>query len=121
MLSTTSVPSFGADHMTKINHIYSRLTIIQSLSYFDFQRQHTHTHTHTHSLSYILTSRDSLALPASDTRKMGAYILFDLVLSCSAFSAGLVPVSCTAAGISSNPERDNRPTWEKTRLPKIYL
>ena len=66
-----------------------------------------------------------MALPASDTqlniRNMGAYILCDVFLSCSAFSVGFVPVSRTASDISSNPERDKRPTWEKTRLPKIHL
>ena len=106
---TTSAPlilsrAFGADHMTSISHIYSRLTI---------------------TLSYILTSRDSLALPASDTqlntRNMGAYILCDFFLSYSAFSTGLVPVLRTVSGISSNPERDKRPTCQKTHLPKIHL
>ena len=80
--------------------------------------------TSNNSFSYILTSQDSLALPASDTQlnthNMGAYVLCDFFLSCSAFSAGLVPVSRTASDISSNPKRDKRPTWEKTRLPKIH-
>ena len=118
VLPTMSSPlilssKFGADHMTRISHIYSRLTITHSFSHFDFQRQH--------SLSYILTSRDSLSLPASDTQlntcNMGAYILCNLFLSCSAFSAGRVPVLYTASDISSNPERDKRPTWEKTHHP----
>ena len=77
------------------------------------------------SLSYILTSRDSLALPASDTKlntfNMRAYIVCDLFLSWSVFSAGLVPVLRTSSVISSSPERDKRPTWKKTCLPKIHF
>ena len=65
-----------------------------------------------HTLSYILTYRDILAWPASDTQintcNMGAYILCDFFLSCSAFLAGLVPVSCTVSDISLNPERDKK-------------
>ena len=80
--------------------------------------------TSNNSFSYILTSRDSLALPASDTqlntRNVGAYILCDLFLSCSAFLAELVPVLRTASDISSNPERDKRPTGEKTRSPRLH-
>ena len=95
----------------------STLSLSLSLLHFDFQRQHSLSP----SLSYILTSRDSLALPASDTqfntRNMGAYILCNLFLSCSAFSAGLVPVLHTASDILSNPKRDKWPT----HLPKIHL
>ena len=47
---------------------------------------------------------------------MGAYIHCDIFLSCSAFSAGLVPISHTASDIASNPERDKRPTLEKIVL-----
>ena len=87
------------------------------LFHFDFQRQH--------SFSSILTTRDSLALPASDiqlnTRNIGAYILCDFFLSCSAFSTRLVQVLLTASDILSNPERDKRPAWEKIRLSKIHL
>ena len=49
MLSRT----FGADCMTRIAYIYSRLPRTHSL-HFDFQRQHINTHTHTLSLSLSL-------------------------------------------------------------------
>ena len=100
---------FGAYHMTGIIYIYIYIYILSSSN---------------NPLSYILTSRGSLSLPASDTRlntrNMGAYILCDRFLSCSAFSAGLVLVLRTTSDISSNPERDKRPTWEKTRLSRIH-
>ena len=62
VLTTTSVtlilsPAFGADCMTKIANIYSRLPRTHSLSILT-SRGNTHTHTHplSLSLSYILTS-----------------------------------------------------------------
>ena len=96
------------------------------LSHFDFQRQESHSLSLSLSLSlsvslslslslFISTSRNSLTLPQLNTRNMGAYTFCDLFLSCSAFSVRLVPVSNTASEISSNPERDKQPTWEKSR------
>ena len=88
------------------------------LSHFHLQRQHTFS-------LFISTSRNSLTLPLSktqlNTRNMCAYTFSDFFLSCSAFSVRLVPVSNTALEISSNPERDKQPTWEKTRSSQNTL
>ena len=115
VLTTTSVPlilsrAFGANRMTRIAYIYSRLPRTYSLSNFFFQRQH--------SLFFISTSRNSLILSVSktqlNTRNMDAYTFCDLFLSCSAFSVRLVPASNTVSEISSNPGREKQPKWEKT-------
>ena len=94
--------------LTETTHSLS-LSLSLSL-HFDLQRQHT--------LSlFISTSRNSLTLPVSKTQfntcNMGAYTFCNLFLSCSAFSVRLFPASNTASEISSNPERDKQPTWEK--------
>ena len=60
----------------------------------------------THTLSLIFW------LPAVNPSKM--YIFYNLFLSCSTFSIRLAPASNTTTKISSNPERDKQPTWEKT-------
>ena len=97
-----------------------------------------------HSLSPILTSRDStlshsltfwltetalslslhFRLPETawpcclviqfNTHNMVVYTFCNLFLTCSAFLVRLVPALNTASEISSNPKRDNQPTWEKT-------
>ena len=93
----------------KVNYICSRLPITSSLAFWLPEK--------------VLFS---LAMPASDiqlnTYNMDAYIICDLFSFLFCPSAGLVPVSRThtASDISSNLERDKRPTWEKTRLSKIY-
>ena len=116
MLTITSAPlilsrAFGADHMTRIAHIYSWLAVTPSLTFWLPETAL--------SLFSFRLRRNSLTLPVSkiqlNTRNMGAYTFCDLFLSCSAFSARLVPVSRMDSDISSNPERDNQPTWEKTR------
>ena len=112
--------AFGADCLTRIAYIYSRLPrthafpfrltdTTHSLTlrltetthslYFDSQRQHTL------SLSYI-------CLPAVNPTKM--YTFCNLFLSSSTFLVRLVPASNTTTEISSNPGRDRQPTWEKT-------
>ena len=137
VLTTTSATlilsrAFGADCMTRITYIYSSLPSTHSLtlrltdnplspfrlteathtlSYFPLQRQHTLLHCdlqrhHTPFLSYILTS--------SSQPHENVYI-FNLFLSCSTFSVRFAPASNTTTEISSNPERDKQPTWEKTR------
>ena len=78
--------AFGADCMTRIAYIYSRLP-------------------RTHSLTSWL--------PAVNSTKM--YTFCNFFLSCSAFSVRLAPASNTTIEISSNPERDKQSTWEKTR------
>ena len=40
------------------------------------------------------------------------------ILAFSGFSVRLLPASNTDSEISSNPERDKQPTWEKTRFSK---
>ena len=81
-----------------------------TLSYFNFQREYS---------LFLLTSRNSLTLPVSktqlNTRNMGAHTFCNLFLYCSALFVRLVPAANTASEISSNPERDKQPTWEKTR------
>ena len=104
VLTTTSATlilscTFGADCMTKIANIYTLVFQELSLLHCDFQTQ-------AHSLS--LTSW----LPAVNPTKI--YIFCNLFLSCSAFLVRLAPASNTTTEISSNPERDKQPTWEKT-------
>ena len=116
VLSTTSAPlilssAFGANHMIRMAYIYPHLPRTHSLTFW---------------LPETALSFSSFRLPETawpchfvktqlNTRNMGAYTFYDLFLSCSAFSVWLVPVSKTASEISSNPERDKQPTWEKTR------
>ena len=97
---------FGANCMTRIAYIYSRLSRTHSFPFrltettrfltlrltetthsfhFDFQRQHT--------LSYI-------CLPAVNPTKM--YTLCSYFLPCSTFTVRLVPASNTTTEISSN-------------------
>ena len=126
--------AFGADLMTRIAFIYSRLPRTHSLTFwlpettlslclslhFDLQKQHTLSFSHILTsrdsilFLFISTSRNSLTVPISktqlNTRNMGAYTFCNLFLSCSAFSVRLFPVSNTASEISSNPERDKQPT-----------
>ena len=98
LTSTTLILSraFGADRLTRIAYISSRLPKIHPLTFwfpeitlshslllhFNLQRLHTHTHTYTLSLSlslslFLSTSRNSLTLPLCkkllNTRKMCAY------------------------------------------------
>ena len=95
--------AFGADRVTRIAYIYSRLPRTHFVSHFHFQRPQ--------SLSlFISTSRNSLTMPVCktqfNTHNMGAYTFCNLFLSCSAFSVRLLPASNTASKISSNLERD---------------
>ena len=131
----TLSPAFGADYITSIAYIHSRLPRTHSLTFWlpetALSLSHTHILTYrdsTLSLSlslslslflFISTSRNSLTLLVSkiqfNTRNMGAYTSWNRFLSCSTFSVRLVPASNTASEILSNPERDKQPTWEKTR------
>ena len=142
VLTTTSATlilsrTFGADCMTRIACIYSRLPGTHSLTFwlteithtlilldFDFQRQHSLSLSLSPSL-FISTSRNSLTMPVCktqfNTRNIGAYTFCNLFLSCSAFLVRLFPVSNTASEISSNPERDKQQTWEKTHSYKDIL
>ena len=127
--------------------IRGRILTYRNSTHIYTHTQHTHTHTHTHTLSlslslslshththfnfqrqhslFISTSRNSLTLSVSkrqfNTRNMGAYTFCNLFLSCSAFSVKLVPASNTASEISSIPERDKQPAWEKTHSSKNTL
>ena len=70
------------------------------------------------SLSYTMTYRDRtdslsyICLPDVNLTKM--YTFCNPFLSSSAISVRLFPTSNTASEISSNPEREKQPTWEKT-------
>ena len=103
--------AFGANCMTRIAYIYSRLPRTYSL-HFHLHRQHTL------SLTFWLPETElSLSLhlvTQLNMRNMGVYTFCNLFLSCSAFLVRLLPASNTASDISSNPERDKQPTWEKT-------
>ena len=144
VLTTTSPTlilsrAFGADRMSRIAYICSRLprtnsltfwlpettpslilsiltyrdnTLSLSLSHFNFQRQHSF------SLHFRLpeTVWPCHLVIQFNTRYMGAYTFCKFFLSCSAFSVWLIPASNTASEISSNPERDKQPIWEKTRF-----
>ena len=109
VLTTTSATlilshAFGADCMTKITDIYSRLPRTHSLH---FESQHTLLHCYrdnTHSLIFWL--------PAVNPTKM--YTLCNLFLSPSVFSIRLAPVLNTTTEILWNPERDKQPTLKKT-------
>ena len=120
VLTTTSTTlilsrAFGADCMTRIAYIYSHLLRTHSLSHFHLQRQHTLSFSPlwltetTHSLSLSLT----FWLPAVNPTKM--YTFCNLFLSDSVFLVWLLPALNIASEISTNPERDNQPTSEKTR------
>ena len=92
---------FGADHMTRINHIYSRLP--RTL------------------FSHILTSKGStlsltfwLCQLVIHSSIHVTYIRYDLFLSYSAFSTELVPIMRTASDISSNHERQTVNMGERT-------
>ena len=103
VLTTTSATlilsrAFGADCMTRIAYMYSRLSRTHSLTLWLTETTH----------SLFLT----YWLPAVNPTKM--YTFCNLFLSSSAFSVRLAPASNTTTGISSNPERDKQPTWEKT-------
>ena len=81
MLTTTSAPlmisrAFGANHMTRVSHIYLWLAM-------------------THSLTFWLPETAWLCqlVTQLNTCNMGVYILCDFFLSCSAFLAGWVPIS----------------------------
>ena len=115
VLTTTSATlilsrAFGADCMTRIAHIYSRLPRTHSLTFSLTESAHTLT------LS-IATYRDNTLspfwLPAVNPTKM--YTFCNLFLFCSAFFVRLAPASNTTTEISSNLERDKQPTWEKIR------
>ena len=137
VLTTTSAflilyRAFRADHTTRIVYIYSRLPRTHSLSHFHLQRQYTlslsiltyRDNTHSHSPTFWLpeTALSLHLVTQLNTRKMGAYIFCNLFFfSCPAFSVRLLTASNTASEISSNPERDNQPTWEKTRSSKHTL
>ena len=117
VLTTTSATmilsrAFGADCMTRITYIYSPLPRARfffilisrdnTLSLSPLQLTET---THFLSLSNILTS--------SCQPHENVYILQPFsFLFC--FSVRLVQASNTITEILSNPERDKRPSWEKT-------
>ena len=110
VLTTTSTTlilscAFGADWMTMIASIYSRLP-------------------RTHSLKLWLTeTANTLSLtfwlPAVNPTKM--YTFYNLFLSSSAISIKLASTLNTTTEISSNPERDKQPTSEKTHSFKHTL
>ena len=115
VLTTTSATMnlssvFGADCMTRIADIYSRLPKIHSLQ-LKSKRQHTLFHIFT-SIDSTLSLSLTFWLPAVNPTKM--YIFYNLFLSCSAFSVRLLLASNRAEEISSNSKRDKQPTWEKT-------
>ena len=85
-----------------------RLTETTHSLHFDLQKQLSLSiSTHwDNTLSYIW-------LLAVNPTKM--YTFCNPFLSSSAFSVGLFPASNTSSEISTNPERDKQPTWEKTR------
>ena len=100
--------AFGADRMTKIAYIYSRLPRTHSLTFWLPET--------TLSLFLsILTYRDSTLFLSSFRRPETAWpcqlvrhnsirvYIFNLFLSCSAFSVRLVLASNTASDVSSNP------------------
>ena len=109
----------------RIAYIYSHLPRTRSLTFWLTETEHTLSLTFqlpetALSLSlFISTSSNSLTLPLSktqfNTRNKVGYTLCNLFLPCSAFSVWLVPASDIASEISSNPERDKQPKWEKTR------
>ena len=76
----------------------------------DFQREHSHSlhFESTHSSSFF-----TFDCQHSTATKM--YTLCNHSLPCYNFSVRLFPDSKTTTEISSNPERDKHPTWEKTR------
>ena len=103
VLTTTSAPlilfrAFGFDCMTRITYIYFRLPRTHS---FPFGFTET-----TNSLSLTFW------LPAVNPTKM--YTFYNLFLSCSTFSVRLASAYYKNTEISSNPEKDKQPTWEKT-------
>ena len=74
--------------------------------------------------SFTLISSLSQLVTQFKTRNMEVYIVCDVFPLSFCLSAGRVPASRshTASNISSNPDRDKRPTWEKTWPSKIpYL
>ena len=96
VLATTSATlilsrSFGADWMTRIAYIYSRLPKTHSFSPFQLQRQNTL------SFSYILTS---------NSQSHENVCILQHFLSCSAFLVRVLPASNTTSEIWSNPESD---------------
>ena len=111
VLTTTSASlilprAFGADCMTRIAYIYSRLSRIHSF-HFDSQGQHTLLHCDLQgqlTLS-ILTSRDnthSLIHLTSSSQPHEMYTLCNHFLPCSTFTVRLAPASKTTVEISSN-------------------
>ena len=114
-LTTTSAPlilsrAFGADHMTRIAYIYSRLPRTHSLTFW---------------LPETTLSHSSFRLPETVwpchlVRHNSIHVIWVRIhsatffFSCSAFLVRLVPASNRASEILSNSERDKQPTWEKT-------
>ena len=84
---------FGTDHMIRINHIYSRLTI-------------------THSLTFWLQGTAWLCQLVTHSSIHATWVH----IYSATFFFPLLPFRLdlhTASDILSNPERDKRPTWEK--------
>ena len=119
MLPTTSAPlilsrAFGADHMTRIKYIYSRLPI--TYSHILTSRDSTH------SLTFWLSETAWLCQLLTHSSIHTTWVrIYSATFFFPAFWAGRVLVLNTASDISSNPEKDKQPTREKTRLPKIHL
>ena len=116
VLTTTSASlilsrAFGADLMTRIAHIYSRLPSTFSLSHILTYRDST--------LSSFSTSRNSSTLSVRkiqlNMRYMGAYSFCDLFLTCFTFSVRLIPVSNTASEILSTLKETNNQHVGETR------
>ena len=112
VLTTTSATliffsrDFGADCMTRIAYIYSRLSRTHSF-HFDSQRQHALSHCDLQrqlALS-ILTSRDntlSLLHLTSSSQPHEMCTLCNYFLPCSTLTVRLAPATITTTEISSN-------------------
>ena len=130
VLTTTSATlilsrDFGADCITRIAYIYSRLSRIH---FFPFRlRDNTLSYTATYrhnSLFSILTSRDntlSLLHLTSGIQPHEMYTRCNYFLPCSTFTVGLAPATKTTTEISSNHRKKQTTNIRKDTFLLTYI